>query len=214
MPLRLDEAGQVIGGKAEAGNVYRLLHDMFRKALGASREGSRKSARECVIEPKVARRDRLLTGARIGALLRALDTAEACAVCFRSPLLPWSSGPKDRQRSSAAVPQPPLPQRAVARLRDWPRLRREALSPLSGALRLLQPAQLRFRAFHRPTVGPPSQGLVDLRAVDRVTNDQVAIEPRAVLPACMLPVSNATRGLERFPHIWAAFVPSQSLEIK
>lgn len=33
LPLRLDEAGQVIGGKAEAGNVYRLLHHMFRKAL-------------------------------------------------------------------------------------------------------------------------------------------------------------------------------------
>jgi hypothetical protein len=28
-PLRLDAAGQVIGGKAEAGNLYRLLHHMF-----------------------------------------------------------------------------------------------------------------------------------------------------------------------------------------
>jgi hypothetical protein len=33
-PLRLDAAGQVIGGKAEAGNIYRLLHHMFRKAIG------------------------------------------------------------------------------------------------------------------------------------------------------------------------------------
>jgi hypothetical protein len=32
-PLRLDAAGQVIGGKAEAGNLYRLLHHMFHKAL-------------------------------------------------------------------------------------------------------------------------------------------------------------------------------------
>ena len=32
-PLRLDAAGQVLGGKAEAGNLYRLLHHMFRKAL-------------------------------------------------------------------------------------------------------------------------------------------------------------------------------------
>jgi hypothetical protein len=32
-PLRLDGAGQVIGGKAEAGNLYRLLHHMFHKAL-------------------------------------------------------------------------------------------------------------------------------------------------------------------------------------
>jgi hypothetical protein len=31
-PLRLDAAGQAIGGKAEAGNLYRLLHHMCRKA--------------------------------------------------------------------------------------------------------------------------------------------------------------------------------------
>lgn len=32
-PLRLDEDGQVIGGKAEAGDIYRLLHHGFRKVL-------------------------------------------------------------------------------------------------------------------------------------------------------------------------------------
>lgn len=32
-PLRLDESGRVIGGKAEAGNIYRLLHHMFNKAV-------------------------------------------------------------------------------------------------------------------------------------------------------------------------------------
>src|SRR4051794_17754184 len=32
-PLRLDDKGGVIGGRAEAGNTYRLLHHMFRKAL-------------------------------------------------------------------------------------------------------------------------------------------------------------------------------------
>jgi hypothetical protein len=32
-PLRLDGKSQVIGGKAEAGNLYRLLHHMFHKAL-------------------------------------------------------------------------------------------------------------------------------------------------------------------------------------
>src|SRR4029077_16754409 len=32
-PLRLDAAGLVIGGKAEAANLYRLLHHMFRKSL-------------------------------------------------------------------------------------------------------------------------------------------------------------------------------------
>jgi hypothetical protein len=34
VPLRLSDSGQVIGGKAEAGNIYRLLHHMFSKALG------------------------------------------------------------------------------------------------------------------------------------------------------------------------------------
>src|SRR5947209_210597 len=31
--LRLDATGRVVGGRAEAGNTYRLLHHMFRKAL-------------------------------------------------------------------------------------------------------------------------------------------------------------------------------------
>jgi integrase len=77
-PLRLDEAGQVIGGKAEAGNIYRLLHHMFRKALGwRLRQKELGNPLESVIEPKVPRRERLLAGGEIGALLRALDTAEA-----------------------------------------------------------------------------------------------------------------------------------------
>jgi hypothetical protein len=33
-PLRMDKAGWVVGGKAEAGNLYRLLRHLFRKALG------------------------------------------------------------------------------------------------------------------------------------------------------------------------------------
>jgi integrase len=77
-PLRLDEAGQVIGGKAEAGNIYRLLHHMFCKALGwRLRQKELGNPLESVIEPKVPRRERLLAGGEIGALLRALDTAEA-----------------------------------------------------------------------------------------------------------------------------------------
>jgi integrase len=79
-PLRLDEDGQVIGGKAQAGNIYRLLHHMFSKALGwglRAKEAGNPLAN--VTEPKVARRERLLTGGEIGALLRALDTAEADA---------------------------------------------------------------------------------------------------------------------------------------
>ncbi|MFZ1430466.1 MAG: hypothetical protein WAS21_27285 [Geminicoccaceae bacterium] len=32
-PLRLDAKGRVTGGKGEAGNIYRLLHHLFAKAL-------------------------------------------------------------------------------------------------------------------------------------------------------------------------------------
>jgi len=32
--LRLDDGGHLVGGRAEAANIYRLLHHMFRKALG------------------------------------------------------------------------------------------------------------------------------------------------------------------------------------
>ena len=77
-PLRLDGAGRVIGGKAEAGNLYRLLHHMFRKALGwGLRSKELGNPLDNVSEPKVPRRERLLTGGEIGALLRALDMASA-----------------------------------------------------------------------------------------------------------------------------------------
>jgi integrase len=77
-PLRLDKDGQVVGGKAEAGNIYRLLHHMFRKAIGWKlRAKESGNPLENVVEPKVPRRERLLTAGEIGALLRALDTAGA-----------------------------------------------------------------------------------------------------------------------------------------
>ncbi len=77
-PLSLDEFGQVIGGKAEAGNIYRLLHHMFNKALGwGLRVKEAGNPLENVTEPKVARRERLLTGSEIGALMVALDVSEA-----------------------------------------------------------------------------------------------------------------------------------------
>ena len=76
-PLRLDATGQVIGGKAEAGNLYRLLHHMFRKALlWKLRHNDAGNPLESVTEPKVARRERLLGGSEIGALMKALDAAE------------------------------------------------------------------------------------------------------------------------------------------
>jgi integrase len=77
-PLRLDETGQVIGGKAEAGNIYRLVHHMFGKALAWKlRSKELGNPLENVGEPKVRRRERLLTGGEIGALLKKLDNAIA-----------------------------------------------------------------------------------------------------------------------------------------
>src|SRR5206468_3670945 len=67
----------VTGGRAEAGNVYRLLHHMFRKALiWGLRPKVSGNPLESVVEPKTARRERLLTPAEIGALLTALERAE------------------------------------------------------------------------------------------------------------------------------------------
>jgi hypothetical protein len=64
-PLRLDETGGAIGGKAEAGNLYRTLHHLFHKALGwGLRQKELGNPLENVTEPKVPRRERLLTGAR------------------------------------------------------------------------------------------------------------------------------------------------------
>jgi integrase len=76
--LRLDAAGRVIGGRAEAGNAYRLLHHMFRKALSwGLRSKEAGNPLENVAEPKTMRRERLLAPSEVGALLKALDRAEA-----------------------------------------------------------------------------------------------------------------------------------------
>lgn len=77
-PLRLDDAGQIVGGKAEGGNLYRLIHHMFHKALGwGLRAKAAGNPLETVTEPKVSRRERLLAGGEVGALLQALDKAAA-----------------------------------------------------------------------------------------------------------------------------------------
>jgi integrase len=77
-PLRLDAKSWVIGGKAEAANLYRLLHHMFGKALQwGLRPKEAGNPLESVTEPKVMRRERLLSGGEVGALLKALDKAEA-----------------------------------------------------------------------------------------------------------------------------------------
>ena len=76
-PLRLGASGQAVGGKAEAGNVYRLLHHLFRKALAwGLRLRELGNPLETITEPKTARRERLLTSGDVGALLKALTTAE------------------------------------------------------------------------------------------------------------------------------------------
>jgi integrase len=76
--LRVDGEGRVVGGRAEGGNTYRLLHHMFRKALAwGLRPKELGNPLENVAEPKTRRRERLLAPGEIGALLKALDRAEA-----------------------------------------------------------------------------------------------------------------------------------------
>jgi integrase len=77
-PLRLDDKGAITGGKAEAGNIYRLLHHLFAQGLKwRLRNRELGNPLESVDEPKVPRRERLLTAKEVGALLRALDSAAA-----------------------------------------------------------------------------------------------------------------------------------------
>ena len=75
-PLRIDKQGSVIAGKGEAGNLYRFLHHLFRKALAWNlRPRELGNPLETVGEPKVKRRERLLTDGEVGALLKTLDSA-------------------------------------------------------------------------------------------------------------------------------------------
>jgi integrase len=77
-PLRLGPTGQVIGGKGAAGNLYRLLHHMFGQALGwGLRTKALGNPLENVREPKVNRRERLLTDGEVDTLMGALDAAAA-----------------------------------------------------------------------------------------------------------------------------------------
>jgi integrase len=76
--LRLSDSGQVIEGRAEAGNIYRLLHHLFSKAEGwGLRDRAAGNPLDPVPEPKVLRRERLLTGGEVGALLKELNDAAA-----------------------------------------------------------------------------------------------------------------------------------------
>lgn len=77
-PLRLDDKGRISSGSAEGGNLYRLLHHMFAKALEWNmRSKALGNPLATVEEPKVDRRQRLLAPGEVGALMKALDQAAA-----------------------------------------------------------------------------------------------------------------------------------------
>jgi integrase len=76
MPLRLDAAGRLTIGRAEAANLFRTLRHMFNKSLiWGLRLKQLGNPAANVSEPKVPRRERLLTPGEVGALQRALDEA-------------------------------------------------------------------------------------------------------------------------------------------
>ena len=71
--LKLNDKGAIIGGKAEAGNLYRFLHHLFGKALiWGLRSKALGNPLATVDEPKTLRRERLLSARDVGALLGTL----------------------------------------------------------------------------------------------------------------------------------------------
>lgn len=77
-PLKRDgKTGRIIAGKAEAGNLYRLLNHLFRMAVKWKLRPAGTVPTAEIEEPKVGRREVLLTDAQMGALFGAVDAAEA-----------------------------------------------------------------------------------------------------------------------------------------
>jgi integrase len=77
-PIKLDTASHTVSGKGEAANIYQLLHHMFKKALDWQlRPRELGNPLETVDQPKVPRRERLLTTTEISALLQTLDAEMA-----------------------------------------------------------------------------------------------------------------------------------------
>ena len=84
-----DKAGNVIRGKAEAANVYRLLRHLFNKALvwKVRPAAAGNPVKAFGIEPKVRRRERLLSDSEVSAILREIaqswengtETPQMCA---------------------------------------------------------------------------------------------------------------------------------------
>ena len=94
-PMRVDNEGRIIGGRAAAGNLYRLMHHMFAKSLAwGMRPRELGNPLETVTEPKVPRRERLLTNSEVGAILKAVEKAstdqsehEAALAVIRAAIL-------------------------------------------------------------------------------------------------------------------------------
>jgi integrase len=76
-PLRVDARGRVTGGKGEAANLHRLLHHVFKKALAwRMRPLELGHPLDGIEQPRVPRRERLLSDAELAAFLAALDRSE------------------------------------------------------------------------------------------------------------------------------------------
>jgi integrase len=72
--LRLDAKGNVVGGKAAAGNLHRLLHHLFAKALAwRVRPLELGHPLDGIEQPRVPRRERLLSDEEVRALLGAVS---------------------------------------------------------------------------------------------------------------------------------------------
>lgn len=73
-PLKIDAKGVVTGGKGEGGNLYRLLHHLFAKALAwRERPVALGHPLDGIEQPRVQRRERLLADSELAALWKALD---------------------------------------------------------------------------------------------------------------------------------------------
>jgi integrase len=76
-PLRLEpKTGRIVGGKGEAGNLYRLLHHLMTKAILWKMRPDRMNPLDEIDEPKVPPRKRLLRDTEMSALWAALAEME------------------------------------------------------------------------------------------------------------------------------------------
>jgi integrase len=74
LPLRFDSKGQLVGGKGEAGNLYRLLHHLFTRALAWRMRPLELGHPLDGIEPyRLPRRERLLSDDELHAILAAAE---------------------------------------------------------------------------------------------------------------------------------------------